>query len=463
MTAFPGALPHARGAPGPSRDRGRRARGADRGLPAQAGGLRGRVHEASSRLGDALDAPRGLHGRPAQRARRGVHRHGAPGVPRLIKELGLALVNLLAAEQAGTEPLHYFDGQPYTDAQATQDYREVGRRSARRERRRLSDHLPLLDGARPRTGPDLGPGVHRAGVPGGRGSRFGQLLDVAYVTEYGAEAGDQRSLNLLYLLGFSSPQFEIFGESDELFRVQGGNAGSCERLVAALSADHARVGADRDSIVARAAATTLRGGARLRSVGADRAILALPFSMLRVLVDISGAGFKPRKRTAIQQRMGANASCTSSSASVAGRTLGCNGETFADTGYQSTLGREPRPGRQGRHPPQLHRRGGGGRPRRGPPSAGRRFRPPIDSVMPGIRPLCHGRAALDHWPSNPQTKGSYSFWKVGRTRASPASRARSRTMPLRRRAHLARLPGLPQRRRAVGRARGGGGGVALGG
>jgi monoamine oxidase len=34
-------------------------------------------------------------------------------------------------------------------------------------------------------------------------------------------------------------------------------------------------------------------------------------------------------------------------------------------------------------------------------------------VLPGIRPLYNGRAALDHWPSNPLTRGSYSFWKVG--------------------------------------------------
>ena len=34
------------------------------------------------------------------------------------------------------------------------------------------------------------------------GSRFGQLLDVAYDIEFGAECTDQSALNLLYLLGY---------------------------------------------------------------------------------------------------------------------------------------------------------------------------------------------------------------------------------------------------------------------
>ena len=40
-------------------------------------------------------------------------------------------------------------------------------------------------------------------VPGGIDSRLGQLLDIAYNIEYGAESSEQSSLNLLYLLGYS--------------------------------------------------------------------------------------------------------------------------------------------------------------------------------------------------------------------------------------------------------------------
>ena len=73
-------------------------------------------------------------------------------------------------------------------------------------------------------------------VPGGIGSKLGQLLDVAYNIEYGAESSVQSSLNLLYLLGYiGQGQFRIFGKSNEKYHVRGGN----DQIPARL-ADHSR-------------------------------------------------------------------------------------------------------------------------------------------------------------------------------------------------------------------------------
>ena len=46
-------------------------------------------------------------------------------------------------------------------------------------------------------------------------SKLGQLLDVAYTIEYGADSAQQSSLNLLYLLGYSGP-----GQLRDLRRVR---------------------------------------------------------------------------------------------------------------------------------------------------------------------------------------------------------------------------------------------------
>ena len=49
-------------------------------------------------------------------------------------------------------------------------------------------------------------------VPGGTSSRLGQLLDVAYNIEYGAESNVQSALNMLYLLAYPGQgQLRIFG------------------------------------------------------------------------------------------------------------------------------------------------------------------------------------------------------------------------------------------------------------
>src|SRR4030095_6124740 len=72
-------------------------------------------------------------------------------------------------------------------------------------------------------------------VPGGLYSSLGQLLDVAYNIEYGAECSVQSSLNMLYLLGYVGPgQFRTFGKSDEKYHVRGGNDLIPARLGAAL-------------------------------------------------------------------------------------------------------------------------------------------------------------------------------------------------------------------------------------
>ena len=75
-------------------------------------------------------------------------------------------------------------------------------------------------------------------VPGGHSSALGQLLDVAYNIEYGAETTDQSALNLIYLLGYQprARGFEIFGESDELYHLAGGNEGLPRAIAAALPA-----------------------------------------------------------------------------------------------------------------------------------------------------------------------------------------------------------------------------------
>src|SRR5207237_5545156 len=71
---------------------------------------------------------------------------------------------------------------------------------------------------------------------GGASSKLGQLLDVAYNIEYGAESSVQSSLNLIYLLGYRGQgQFRVFGASNEKYHVRGGNDQVAHRLGDALA------------------------------------------------------------------------------------------------------------------------------------------------------------------------------------------------------------------------------------
>ena len=97
---------------------------------------------------------------------------------------------------------------PYTYEEATDDIKadlaEVAQRPVGGQ---LPDAVRLLHAAGRRAGPRCRSSTgSSADVPGRAcGSRLGQLLEVAYTIEYGAEASEQSSLNLLYLLGLLRP------------------------------------------------------------------------------------------------------------------------------------------------------------------------------------------------------------------------------------------------------------------
>lgn len=181
-------------------------------------------------------------------------------------------------------------------------------------------------------------------VPGGHQAELGQLLDLAYATEYGADTRDQSALNLVYLLGYQPDDkgFSVFGESDEAFRIRGGN----QQLPLAIAATLERV---ELGFSLRRLRQTSAGSYRLdfergcgsTQVEADYVVLALPFSVLRTL-DVARAGFDPLKLQAIDE-LGAGRNAKTQLQfdrrlwTARGPWPGIsNGSGYSDTGYQSS-------------------------------------------------------------------------------------------------------------------------------
>ena len=137
-------------------------------------------------------------------------------------------------------------------------------------------------------------------VPGGYSSPLGQLLDVAYNIEYGAECTQQSSLNMLYLLGFSGQgQLRIFGPSNEKYHTLGGNDQIPEQLAANLPGQ-INMGYELTAVARNADGTWTLSFGNSRTVKADRVVMAIPFSILRG-VDLRKAQFEPRKLRAINE------------------------------------------------------------------------------------------------------------------------------------------------------------------
>jgi monoamine oxidase len=259
-------------------------------------------------------------------------------------------------------------------------------------------------------------------VPGGLSSKLGQLLDVAYTIEYGGESSVQSSLNMLYLLAYSGQgQLRIFGPSNEKYHVVGGNDQITDRMASALSGQITRsselVAIRRNSD--KTWGLSFREGLTTRSVTADRVVLALPFSILRSSVDISQAGFSSRKRTAISRMgMGTNSKLHVQFTSRHWESLGCNGDTFSDRGYQNTWDvTRAQGGASGILVDYTGGKIGASFGSGTPSSRAQEFLGQIKPVLPGISDRWNGLATIDYWTGYPWTKGSYSYWKVGQYQA----------------------------------------------
>lgn len=373
------------------------------------------LYEASDRIGGRCWTLRGVFagGQIAERGGELIDT-GHQAVRQLAQELGLKLDNLLRAEPNGTEPFYFFDGEPYTYLEASQDLNAIYQKL----HRDLSEaSFPTLFDSFTERGAELNAmsivDWIEESVPGGLPSKLGQLLDVAYAIEYGADSSDQAALNLLYLLGYAGQgKFRIFGASDEKYHVKGGNDQIPQLLAQALGA---RINPEHELTAIKLAGGTYTltfkhgGGGGTKTVTGDRVVLALPFSILRSSVNYSNAGFEPLKVTAIEEQgMGANSKLHLQFTSRHWHGLGCNGDTYADTGYQATWDvTRAQPGTRGILVDYT-----GGSIAKAPPSA-TQFLSKLEPVLPGISSRWNGLGTLDFWPGYKWTKGSYSFYKVG--------------------------------------------------
>lgn len=384
-------------------------------------GIDATVYEAQGRVGGRCWTRRGdfLAGQIAEHGGELIDQ-GHANIRQLAQELKLPLDNLLAAEPNGSEAFFHFDGARYSYRDATNDLKSIWKKLHRdlsdagyptqynrsTPRGRALDQMSIVDWI-------------NESVPGGLSSQLGQLLDVGYVIEYGAESSQQSALNLLYLLGYNSPgQFNLFGASNEKYHVRGGN----DRIVSTLQfvlGNQIRTG---ESLVAvkrtagGAYTLTFQNSQGMHDVGADKVVFALPFSILRSVVDTSEAGFSPLKLTAINQLpMGSNSKLNVGFTQRRWVSLGGNGDSFADTGYQASW--EVSRGQAGNSGILVKYSGGlhsedfkTGAAADHVPA----FLAQIEPVFPGATGVFSGHATLDHWGHTTAfTRGSYAYFKPG--------------------------------------------------
>jgi monoamine oxidase len=408
-------------------------------LTLQDAGYPATIYEASSRLGGRMhsDTTSWANGQVSEHCGEFID-SGHKTILGLAKRFKISVADLSSAEPPQSTETYYFFGKRYTLEQANADFNPVYQAVKKdllaagfptvyysyTAAAAALDHTSVYDWIENH-------------VPGGHGSMMGQLLDIGYNVEYGAETTELSALDLIYLLGYQSVpgNFHLYGSSDERYHLAGGNEQLPRAIAAALPAGSIHTGTALTAIARNSNGTftlTFKNPTKL-TVVADRVILALPFSVLRKL-DYSKAGFNAVKTTGIEQIGYGNSvklhlQFKNRLWNQSGPWGISNGYSLADTGYQSTW--DVTRAQSGNTGILVDFTGGnvaanfGGNPAL-VQSYATNFLGELDPVFPGITLQWNGIATLDVPTLDPNLRGSYSHWKVGQyTLFSGSERERS--------------------------------------
>jgi monoamine oxidase len=260
----------------------------------------------------------------------------------------------------------------------------------------------------------------------GAGPVIKAAIIAAYEAEYGLAASQLSCLNFLFFIRANRrSRFEPFGVSDERYHLIGGNQQVPRELAARLPGQvryGERLEAARKT-AAGAVELTLRRGSTAFTATYDAVVFAIPFTVLRNVALGTSLALPAWKTLAIQQMgYGTNAKMMVGFNGPFFSNLGCNGSSYSDLpNHQATW--ETNPASATAQSAIITdyssaARGAALDPRNVPREA-ERFVADLDRVMPGaaraVKRDANGRilAHLEHWPSNPNTLGSYTAYKPG--------------------------------------------------
>lgn len=334
----------------------------------------------------------------------------------LMAEFDLERLDTQGPDAASLRPETYFvNGRHYTHAQAARAFVPLASRI-------LADYDELGDVVDYQT-EGGGTTIDRMSIAEyfdkiGATGWMRELLDVAYVTEYGLESAEQSALNFVFLIGTGDLEdaeaLSLLGESDERYKVRGGNQQIVDELAKRLESQIRRRHR-LEAIRSRGTGFTLTFQADGGSVDqdADIVVLAIPFTLLR---DVSmQVELPPFKAKAISELgYGMNAKVLVGFTNRIWETQGYSGATYSDESFQLAWANSfLQAGREG----GLTLYSGGQRAldagQGTAEEAAARLMAGIERAYPGAGRARNGKVSRFHWPTHPWTRASYSCYRPG--------------------------------------------------
>ncbi|MFP2924108.1 flavin monoamine oxidase family protein [Pyxidicoccus sp. 3LG] len=390
-------------------------------------GILATIHETNDRpggrvfsLGGAFGGPVSFPGQVAERGGEFID-NGHKTMLAYAQEFKLAKEDV---QKVAGEVFYYFGGQRHPESVVVDEYRAFV--AAMRPDLQALSGAPSADSHTPVDRQfdlmDLRTYLETRGA----GPVVKAAIIAAYEGEYGAPAHQQSCLNFLFFIRANRrSRFEPFGGSDERYHLVGGNQ-QIPRELAARLPGQLRYGERLEAVRKTAAGAlelTFRRGSTAVTATYDAVVLSVPFSVLKGVTLDASLALPAWKTLAIQQLgYGTNAKMMVGFRGPVWAERGCSGASYSDLAdHQATW--ETSPTTATTQNAILTDYSSGVRGAALDPSnvarEAERFVAALDRVIPGSaaavkrgagnRILAH----LEHWPSNPNTRGSYTSYKPG--------------------------------------------------
>jgi monoamine oxidase len=384
-------------------------------------GLYADVYEGNTRVGGRCFTARGLF------AENQIAEHGGElidtrhhAIRRLAADLGLSLTNVIRAAPPTTKALYLFNNQPYNLRDATRDWKPIWH-LVQNQSNAIGDfdYKHSTDAAKTFDAMSISQWVAQF-VPGGRKGQLGQLIENAFTEENALDADKQSALCAIPTLAEDpKDNFDIYyTDSNQHFHITGGN----DQIATIIAND---IGSRLITATPLTAIRKLSDGRfRLTFVQSantfdrtyDIVILAIPFSVMRVGVDFSRAGFSSLKVKSINTLpMGVSCKTQLQFSHRVWYEVGCNSEIRMpavgfDTTWDVTRGQKGKAG--------IFNFFAGGTQAI---QAGEMddsdlavlLMQQAEPLIPGLKELWNGLMIKNAWQFNPWSYGSYSTYQPG--------------------------------------------------
>lgn len=338
---------------------------------------------------------------------------------KLANEFSLPIIDTMtAAENLLVRNIYYFGGQLYNEQQIIDAFMPIAA-AMQADIDSLPDvcdykhaeQLSALDNV------SIAQYLTNIGATG----TIKSLIEQAFVGEFGLETNEQSAINLLSIISAdtSAGKLELYGESDERYKILGGNQQIPDKIAESLNAGQIRLEHKLFRIKTNESGNGyllfFDQNGTITQVQADLVVMTLPFSILKNIdlqVPISkekryainnlgygtnaklmlGMNSRPWRNTVGQgyfysdltiQQGWDNAQMQNNNTGAAGITLFSGGQNGINTGTGTAALQAAE---------QL---------------------PKLNMVLAGTAAAFNGNAQRMHWPSHPFSLGSYAAFRVG--------------------------------------------------